>query len=76
MKETTILELFFNTELGSKLKISIYDPKSDILPSEVETAMDNIINTGILSGKGGLATSALSAQIVTRTVNELYDNEN
>ena len=75
-KETTVMGLFFNTELGYTLKISIHDPDTSLLPSEVETAMNDMIETGILVGKGGFATAALSAQVVTRSVSEIYDNEN
>lgn len=76
MNETTVMELFFATELGPNLKLLIHDPDTTALPSAVEEAMNNMIATEILIGKGGKATTALSAQIVTRTVNELYDSEN
>lgn len=76
MTETTVMELFFATEFGPNLKILIHDPDSTALPSAVEEAMNNIIETQILVGKGGKVTTALSAQIVTKTINELYDSEN
>lgn len=76
MNETTVMELFFATEFGPNLKLLIHDPDTTALPSDVETAMNNMIETDILIGKGGKVTTALSAQIVTKTISELYDSEN
>lgn len=69
--ETTRLELFFGDEFGEKTKISVDDPSTELVPSEIEQAMNNIIAADIFVGKGGKFVTAIGAQIVTVMVNEM-----
>ena len=69
--ETTRLELFFLDELEEKTKLSIDEPRMDLIPTEIETAMDNIIAANIFVGKGGKFVSKVGAQVVTVSINEM-----
>lgn len=68
--DSTVLEMIFGTEYGGEFKMRLIDPRTDLLPTEVEEAMNAIIGLNIIAGKDGLITVAKGAQVVTRTVNE------
>lgn len=76
MNETTTLVMTFVCEDGMKYSISLDNPRADITPEEVKTAMGQIITANALAGSKGLydLTEAHSAQIVVRTVNGLNIN--
>ena len=72
MGETKTLIMYFIDGAGNKSSISIEDPKSDLIPEEVQSAMESLIADGVLLGtKGTSLVEVHSAHIVTRTVNPL-----
>lgn len=69
--ETTRLEMFFEDEFGEKNKLTVDNPRLDLIPSEIESAMNAIIASEIFVGKTGKYTTAVGAQVVTVNVNEI-----
>lgn len=70
--ETTTLVMYFLDRISKKISVSINDPKADLTPHDVQTAMNGIIEDAVLVGTEGVElVEAHSAQIVTRTVNPL-----
>lgn len=70
--ETTTLVMYFLDRISKKISVSINDPKVDLTPHDVQTAMNGIIADAVLTGTEGVElVEAHSAQIVTRTVNPL-----
>ncbi len=68
---TKRLELIFQTAGGGRLRISVTDPREDLTPAEVETAMNTIIAKNIFSSKTGDATAIYGARIVSRETTDL-----
>lgn len=72
MGEIRTLVMYFIDGAGSKTSISVEDPRLDLSPREVQTAMESLISDGVLLGtKGTSLVEIHSAHIVTRTVNPL-----
>lgn len=73
--EVKTLVLYFVDADGSKVSITIDNPKFDITEQEIKTAMDQVITDDVLVGKMDAKLVAKhSAQIVTRHV-EVLDIE-
>lgn len=66
--ETNVLEMFFENSLGKPVTLRVVDPRSDLIPSEVKSAMDAIVALDAFTTD--IAT-VKAAQIVIRTVNEI-----
>ncbi len=64
------LELFFLNEEGTKVKVSVDDPRADLTQVEIEEAMDTIIAANVFTSKGGNFVTKDSARIVERNVSE------
>lgn len=64
------LELFFLNEEGTKVKISVDDPRAGLSQVEIEEAMDSIIAANIFTSKGGNFITKDSARIVERNVTD------
>ncbi|MEA3320615.1 MAG: DUF2922 domain-containing protein [Bacillota bacterium] len=64
------LELIFLNEEGSKVKVSVDDPRAGLTQVEMEGAMDTIIAANVFTSKGGNFVSKDSARIVERNVTE------
>lgn len=62
-----VLEMTFNTELGTSKTLRVVDAKNPLDGTEVATAMDSIIAANIFSGSGGELTGKIKAQVVTTT---------
>ena len=62
-----VLEMTFNTELGSSKTLRVIDAKDPLPGAEVSAAMDTIIAKNIFSGTGGELTGKIKAQTVTTT---------
>lgn len=62
-----VLEMIFNTELGTSKTIRVADAKNPITGPEVSAVMDSIITANIFSGSGGELTGKIKAQIVVTT---------
>lgn len=70
MPEKT-LALTFRNQMGNTVSMTVDNIKDDITDAEVKTAMELIIDKNIFESTGGDLVSVASAQIVTRTVQEL-----
>lgn len=60
----SILDLYFRTGLGRTFRISLDNPREDIIPLEVENVMNLILDNDIFDVAGGL-TEILRAQIIS-----------
>lgn len=69
--ETTVLEMFFEDAYGGTAKLSIDNPRPDLIPSEVQNAMQNIISLNLFSTKNGPITTIKGAQVVTKTITDV-----
>ena len=67
--ETTVLEMIFENGYGKNFTVSVKEPREDLIPSEVESAMNAIATLNIFEVPGPLLVKG--AQVVTRQVNEL-----
>lgn len=65
------LEMEFLNNLNKKHVISIDDPKLDLTPVEVQSAMKSIISENIFMVSGGDLAEVVEARVVTTTVNKL-----
>jgi len=63
----------FVTQAGSRVTISLDNPKDTLTEAEVTAAMDQIIASNIFTASGGDLVSKDSAQITDRTVNVIYE---
>jgi len=73
MATTQTLQMRFVTQAGSRVTISLDNPKDTLTEAEVTTAMDQIIAANIFTASGGDLVSKDSAQITDRTVNVIYE---
>ncbi|WP_404443571.1 DUF2922 domain-containing protein [Sutcliffiella horikoshii] len=64
------LELFFLNEEGTKVKVSVDDPRAGLTQVEIEEAMDSIIAANVFTSKGGNIITKDSARIVERNVTD------
>jgi len=62
-----VLELVFNTEMGTTKTLRVIDAKDPLAGAEVTAVMDSIIAKNIFSGAGGGLVGKIKAQIVTTT---------
>ncbi|NLV20479.1 MAG: DUF2922 domain-containing protein [Syntrophomonadaceae bacterium] len=62
-----VLEMVFNTELGTSKTIRVVDAKDPLTGAEVSAAMDTIIAKNIFRSNGGELVGKIKAQIVTIT---------
>ncbi len=73
MATTQTLQMRFVTQAGSRVTISLDNPKDTLTEAEVTTVMDQIIASNIFTASGGDLVSKDSAQITDRTVNVIYE---
>ncbi|MFA7467909.1 MAG: DUF2922 domain-containing protein [Desulfotomaculaceae bacterium] len=73
MATTQTLQMRFVTQAGSRVTISLDNPKDTLTEAEVTAAMDQIIASNIFTASGGDLVSKDSAQITDRTVNVIYE---
>ena len=69
--DKTRLEMDFLDALDKVTKISIDDPRMDLIPTEIETAMQSIITHNIFASKDGDFVAVGKARVVTTSVNEM-----
>lgn len=67
--ETTVLEMFFYDDFGKTVQLTVKEPRTDLIPSEVESTMTTIIGLDIFNVPGPLTLKG--AQVVTRSVTDL-----
>lgn len=70
---STTLQMIFYNEEGRNVTISMSDPRDDLEPAEVETAMNNILQRNIFRSAGGDISSLNKAQLVSREVEVLIE---
>lgn len=62
--------VFLDAE-GKERNIRVDDPRMDLTPSEVEEAMNNIVDKNIFAGSA--LVSAAKAYIITTTTEDIYE---
>ncbi|KJS12618.1 MAG: hypothetical protein VR67_07630 [Peptococcaceae bacterium BRH_c8a] len=73
MATTQTLQMRFITQAGSRVTISLDNPKDTLTEAEVTAAMDQIIAANVFTASGGDLVGKDSAQIIDRTVNVIYE---
>lgn len=69
--EKTKLEMNFLDSLNKVTKLSLDDPKTDLVPSEIQSAMENIIAQNIFASKGSDFVAVGGARVITTSINEI-----
>ena len=72
MATTQTLRMVFKNENGSNFTINLDNPRDNLTTPEVTSAMDTIIAKNVFLTSGGALVSKQDAQIIDRTVNDLY----
>lgn len=67
------LQLNFSTEMGKKVLLTVDEPRDDLTTQIVETAMQEIINTGAFFIEEFPLSSIVSARIVERTTTDIVE---
>jgi len=70
MATTITLEMDFATELSKTHRMRVYNAKSDLTSSQINTAMDSIISENIFNTSGGELVSKLEARLITKETEE------
>lgn len=65
------LQLNFVTAAGKQTSLTVDEPRADLSPTEVEAAMQEIINSGVFQVDGSPLETVKGARIVERTVTDL-----
>lgn len=65
------LQMVFQNQIGKNVSISIGDIKDSITSEEIKNLMQLIIAKNIFESTGGDLTTIMSADIVTRDVQEM-----
>lgn len=66
-----VLEMVFKNQGQKNFSISLNDPRADLTPAEVKTAMDAVIEKNIFKSSSGDVVEVSGARIVDRTITEL-----
>jgi hypothetical protein len=66
----TLILVFLDAD-GKERNIRVDDPRVDLTPSEVETAMNDIVAKNVFAGSA--LVSAAKAYIITTTTEEIYE---
>jgi len=64
--------MVFKNENGNNFTINLDNPRDNVTTAEVTGAMDTIIAKNVFLTTGGALVSKQDAQIIDRTVNDLY----
>lgn len=70
---TQTLRMVFKNENGSNFTINLDNPRDNVTPAEIETAMDTIIVKNVFLTPGGALVAKQDIKIIDRTVNDLYE---
>lgn len=70
---TQTLRMVFKNENGSNFTINLDNPRDNVTPAEIETAMDTIIAKNVFLTPGGALVAKQDIKIIDRTVNDLYE---
>lgn len=66
------LQLEFGNTAGKKITVAVEEPRADLTLAEVQTAMQAILAAEVFVVEGEPATEAVSAQIIDRSVQNLF----
>lgn len=69
------LQLSFLTELGNTVTLSIPDPKPGLTETEVQQAMQTIIDKNVFTSTTGPLVAIKAARVVAREVTPLFPAE-
>ncbi|CDX04941.1 Protein of unknown function (DUF2922) [Desulfitobacterium hafniense] len=69
----TILRMTFNTAGNKTFAISLDEPRPDVSKSEIEAAMETVIEKNIFLSPSGELVSKRDIRIVGTTTNDMYD---
>lgn len=70
---TQTLRMVFKNENGSNFTINLDNPRDNVTPAEIETAMDTIIAKNVFLTSGGALVAKQDIKIIDQTVNDLYE---
>ena len=62
------LELVFVTEAGKTSRLTVMEPKENLLAGDIKAAMDQIIEANVFLTESGPFVSAKEARLVERSV--------
>lgn len=65
------LQLNFTTAAGKQTSLTVDEPKAGLTPTEVEAAMQEIINSQVFKVDGSFLATVKGARIIERTVEDL-----
>lgn len=65
------LQLDFLDELNKSIRISLDDPKEDLLPADIEDAMNSVVSLNAIGAVGVDIIGIDGARIVTTTIEEI-----
>ncbi len=68
-----ILRMVFKSQAGKNVTISLDNPRSDLTGTEIEAAMDLIIDRNIFNSSGGDLVSKQDIRIIDTITDDLYD---
>ncbi len=71
MAAVVTLQMSFTNAEGRTTSISVVDPKQELESTEVEAAMQEIIDKNIFASSGGALVSIASARLIGREVTVL-----
>lgn len=69
------LQLVFTKSDGKDFVLTVDEPRPGVTPTEVKTAMEQIIASGVFKKDGDVLTAVKSARIIDRSVNDLISNK-
>jgi hypothetical protein len=69
--DKTKLEMDFLDTANKVARISLDDPKTDLLPSEIQDAMESVITQNVFASKEGDFIAVSGARVITTNINEL-----
>jgi len=70
---TKTLRMVFKNQSGKNVTFSLGNPRDDVTATDIEAAMDLVINRNVFSSPGGDLVSKQDIRIIDSTTNDLYD---
>lgn len=67
------LQLSFNTANGKKVNLTVDEPRADLTPQSIETAMQEIIDANVFEINGSPFATVASARVIERNVTEFVN---
>ncbi len=69
------LQLVFTKSDGKDFVLTVDEPRPGVTPTEVKTAMEQIIASGVFKKDGDVLTAVKSARIIDRSVSDLISSK-